>query len=633
MIREKSLVVYKNRPALVTGREGDKIIINGSDGEGRIKGLKVREKDVLLLHPGPCESLDFPGGTSADARGAWELLEGSSVPLRELSELVFGGFSPGEAWAAYSLLLDGLYFTGDIGAVKARSLAEVEAEEKRRSGKRQEAEEREALLDILRKGRRLIPPEPPDSAEEAVIRRMLQDAEALALGKTEKSRLLRELGWAETPQEAHRLLLSSGFWTVWNNPYPGRFGLSLSSARIAPSPPPAENRTDLTRLAAYAIDNAWSGDPDDAVSLEKTAPGGPFVLWVHVADPAASVRPGTPPDIEARGRGATLYLPEGGASMLAPEALPLFALGLSLVSPALSFKIVIKKDLTIEETEIVPSLVKVERLTYEEADGRIDAPDTWPDLAELYRLALANMERRLETGAVFIDMPEIHITVADEKIRVEPLKTYKSSDLVRECMVLAGEGTARWALQRRLPFPFAGQEAGDLPLQRLPSLAGSYQIRRCMRPRSLSVKPAVHWGLGLDEYTQVTSPLRRYTDLLAHQQIRAFLKGEDPLGEEELSARLAAAEAGASAAAKAERASRAHWIAVYLADMKARGEDRVWEGVVMEKKGPRGVVLIPALGLETQAALREDAQPNDRVSLRLGSVKIHEAQAFFTAET
>jgi exoribonuclease-2 len=139
--------------------------------------------------------------------------------------------------------------------------------------------------------------------------------------------------------------------------------------------------------------------------------------------------------------------------------------------------------------------------------------------------------------------------------------------------------------------------------------------------------------LGLDEYTQVTSPLRRYTDLLAHQQIRAFLTGEEPLEEEDLAARLAAAEAAASAAAKAERASRAHWITVYLADLKARGDDRAWEGVVMEKKGSRGVVLIPALGLETQAALREDAQPNDAVSLSLGSVKIHEALAVFMVKS
>ena len=78
-------------------------------------------------------------------------------------------------------------------------------------------------------------------------------------------------------------------------------------------------------------------------------------------------------------------------------------------------------------------------------------------------------------------------------------------------------------------------------------MAGSYQLRRFMRPRTLSTKPGLHWGLGLSQYTQVTSPLRRYPDLLAHQQIRAFLQGRPPLSEEEVLAALAAGEAAAAA--------------------------------------------------------------------------------------
>jgi hypothetical protein len=51
-----------------------------------------------------------------------------------------------------------------------------------------------------------------------------------------------------------------------------------------------------------------------------------YSLWVHVADPAASVLPGSPADIEARSRGTTLYLPEGASRMLGEEVLSLFVL-------------------------------------------------------------------------------------------------------------------------------------------------------------------------------------------------------------------------------------------------------------------------------------------------------------------
>jgi exoribonuclease-2 len=145
-----------------------------------------------------------------------------------------------------------------------------------------------------------------------------------------------------------------------------------------------------------------------------------------------------------------------------------------------------------------------------------------------------------------------------------------------------------------------------------------------MRSRTLSVKPGLHWGLGLEQYTQVTSPLRRYTDLLAHQQIRTLLEGRRPLDENEVLFALAAGEAAAATTVQAERASRAHWTAVYLSNASDR-----WEGVVLEKKGARAVVMIPSLGLETQVAAGPNTAPNDTVALTLASVKIPESEAVF----
>ena len=200
--------------------------------------------------------------------------------------------------------------------------------------------------------------------------------------------------------------------------------------------------------------------------------------------------------------------------------------------------------------------------------------------------------------------------------------------MVRECMLIAGEGAAKWALHRRLPFPYVTQEVGDLPNEPLPGLAGAYQLRRCMHPRSLSTKPGAHSGLGLDTYTQVTSPLRRYTDLLAHQQIRAFLRNESPLSEDEVLLRLAAGEAASNVTMQAERMSRNHWTAVYLSDKKGS----CWDAVALERRGGRTLFIIPALGLETQVALKQNVEPNELVSLTLAQVKIPELEITFVAE-
>jgi exoribonuclease-2 len=243
-------------------------------------------------------------------------------------------------------------------------------------------------------------------------------------------------------------------------------------------------------------------------------------------------------------------------------------------------------------------------------------------------VAERNLGRRIACGAVNIDLPETHISIQNGTPEIEPIVQYRSASLVRECMLLAGEGAAVWAAGKGdFAFPYISQEAGDMPDEVLPGMAGSYQLRRCMRPRSLSTKPGRHWGLGLASSTQVTRPPRRSTALLAHLQIRALLRGNAPLPTDEIFARLGAGEAAASAVVQAERASRAHWTMVFLSDKK----DSLWDAVALEKKGNRWGLMIPALALETQVPLRKDAEPNDSVTLALKSVNIPRGEAVFVA--
>ena len=62
---KNSLVLYKNAPAVVTDRDGDKYVIRfctqpaTSTGKKAVYSeQKVREKDILLLHEGPVSSLE-----------------------------------------------------------------------------------------------------------------------------------------------------------------------------------------------------------------------------------------------------------------------------------------------------------------------------------------------------------------------------------------------------------------------------------------------------------------------------------------------------------------------------------------------------------------------------------------------
>ena len=89
-------------------------------------------------------------------------------------------------------------------------------------------------------------------------------------------------------------------------------------------------------------------------------------------------------------------------------------------------------------------------------------------------------------------------------------------------------------------MPYRGQPQPELPseeeLLQLPAGPTRFcALRSCMPRSEMSMSPIRHASLGLESYVQVTSPIRRYTDLLAHFQIKAHLQGEKlPFSREEL---------------------------------------------------------------------------------------------------
>ncbi len=166
--------------------------------------------------------------------------------------------------------VDGLYFSGEPQAIRSHSRGQVEKEQQSRASRAAEAK---AWADVLARVRqRRFEPED---------RRYLAEVELMAYGRREKSRVLAELGRAQTPESAHGLLLELGVWDQTVDPYPRRLELPEQSPQLPLAELAAEARRDLTHLPAFAIDDQGTADPDDAVSIDGDR------LWVHVADVAA----------------------------------------------------------------------------------------------------------------------------------------------------------------------------------------------------------------------------------------------------------------------------------------------------------------------------------------------------------
>ncbi len=644
MIKVNSLVIYKNNAALVTEDAGNgKFTVKyrstpATQTKPAVYSTQnVRTKDIILLHEGPVTSLEkaleFSEKECPKEDDMYKLDQNNQIFLKlaecyelldsddesrsaeygfeELTSLFYGTPKADETWGLYCSIKNTLFFMQNLKAqmegkilFTLRTKEEMDTMVKKAKEKGMEAQIRAEFIERLKK-RKLLP-------EDSIF---MGDVEALAQGKTDKSRTMHDANLKESPEKAHKLLLETGLWDITRNPYPLRWGLSTKSATEGLSSPPEEDRTEIPGFS-YAIDNEGSTDPDDAVAYDGK------YLWVHIADPASTVMPDSSIDKAACQRGATLYIPEGAARMLCEDCLEDYALGLKEKSRALSFRILLNSDGGIEECQVMKTIVNVKRLTYQEADKIKDSDELKP----LFDIARKNIERRSKSGAVQITMPEIQIRLEGEekKVVITNHPHTESSEMIREMMLLAGEGAAKFAFRNNIPFPFVSQEAPTIPEDIPEGLAGQFRLRRCMRKRNVGVTPGMHSGLGLALYSQVTSPLRRYSDLIAHQQLRAFIDGKKLMDKDTMLMKISEGDAGAMAAKKAERNTNMHWTLVYL----LQNPDWTGEAICVDNTQKLPQFSIPSLALETYIGIT-GISLNEKICVKVLKIDLSELSVEF----
>lgn len=592
LMQPGALLAYHGRCALVRSLEKEKIEIRIEGGTVK----SVRPKDVEYIHPGPVA--DFPKTMAEEPRNLQEILElagEETLSFRDFCELVFGDFSPDSAWNTYRLLKGGLYFTGtpETG-VRARPKAAIEEALNAVREKNRVKAEYQALLERIRQN--AIWPED---------RQVLCEVEEFVRGHSQSCRILKDLEIEQLPEKGQNLLVKLGIWRETENPIPERLGIELKSPDFPLPEPPDENRTDLTDWNALAIDNASSTDPDDAIGF---ADG---LLWVHVADPASVVSPGSDLDKMASSGGENLYLPDRVLSILPEGAVQTFGLGLREISPALSFGIRIDSEGKPHLEKLLKSHVRVERLTYESAAPRMDQEP----LSSIRPLLEHFRQWRLDRGALFLRLPEVHIALRGDEITIEPLAITPERELVANAMLAAGAAAAFRAAEEEIPLPFAAQTA---PEEKIPggTLSRMYQQRKLCSPGYLTTSPEPHAGLGLDAYVRVTSPLRRYADLLAHQQLRLWLDGKPLLSPEELEERFIPAEKEAAVRRKAERLSNEFFTLLYL----KRHPDQTWKAYAVNRMNDTVTLLIPELAYEFKSRACTQAEMDEEMTVRLISV-------------
>lgn len=564
--------------------------------------LNVSIKRVLLISSHPLDDPSRPreellaGLRSAEerrntlvrdvrVRELWELIhdENQSYDYRYLAELCFGEGVDDDHISALvrALFQDSIHFKLKDGRFQPNTPERIDEIVRQR---REEARLERLLSEGSEWLRRSLEGEP------VVNQECVEDTVRLLCGlalhgndfpEYKQSReLLSRAGYSD-PRVARKLLVKLGVWDQDEDLDILRLQLRnafsddqiASSQALKQAPLDTIGREDLRSLETLTIDGPETLDFDDALSLELKDGG--FEIGVHITDVAGSVLPDSPIDREAFLRGASLYLPRNRIQMIPPS---LSQGALSLINgcdrPAISMFCRMNSNAEILDFRFTPSIIRVKRqLTYGQVNKEYEEDTV---LGQMHNLAAALQQKRIEKGALVLSTPEPLISVDGEgKVAIKLLKQDSPARLlVAEFMILYNWLAARFCRDGRIPilYRLQGEPSERLKREDMDDpLFFVFMQRRKLQPLSLDTNPAIHAGLGLEEYTNVTSPIRRYLDLVTQRQIRSALRGEPlPYDAEALEKIRIRVEANLKDIAMVRRNRNRYWTQKYLQQNRTR---------------------------------------------------------------
>ncbi len=381
-------------------------------------------------------------------------------------------------------------------------------------------------------------------------------------------------------------------------------------------------RKDLRSLNTFTIDGAATRDFDDAIHIRKKEDG-LIEVGIHITDASYHIPIKSPLFAEARERATSIYFPEGHIPML-PQRLSfdLGSLARGKIRPTISFLVTFSTDGMQVHSSITPAVIEVKRqLSYREADAAIHQE---PGLALLHRISQQLRQQRVERGALLLSLPDVNIDIRDRDhihVHLAAVDT-PARNLVSELMILANSLTASYLAAREAPGLFRSQPP---PRKRIisgvqNSLADIVQQRRYIARGELTAHPKPHSGLGLNCYTTITSPIRRFLDLAMQHQLSHMLHGQGILFSTEECKTFTGIIQQKLGRANALRQQRhRYWILRYLAPKEGQLVNALVGGV-----GPKRVNLLLCdclfdVDLPLNPAF--PVTPGDIIRLRLARVR------------
>ena len=282
---------------------------------------------------------------------------------------------------------------------------------------------------------------------------------------------------------------------------------------------------DLPRaeVRAFSIDDAQTTEIDDALSVTRL-PGIGSRIGIHIAAPGLAIAHGSPLDGVARARLSTVYMPGNKITMLPDAVVQNYTLAGGVDCPAVSLYLTVNDQFEILSHESRLEMVHIAaNLRHHEVEPWFNAetvggplPDQpfRDELLHLWHFANACEGRRGKPSAtqgindynfaIHGDLaePDACTVEISERKRGSPL-----DKLVAELMIVANSTWGGLLAEKNIACLYRAQTQGKV---------------------RMTTSPLPHEGLGVPQYAWMTSPLRRYCDLVNQWQLIACLRGETP---------------------------------------------------------------------------------------------------------
>lgn len=332
-----------------------------------------------------------------------------------------------------------------------------------------------------------------------------------------------------------------------------------------------EERYDIRNLNCFTIDPEDAKDFDDAVSIEKMK-NSEYRLGIHIADVSYYVKENTALDREASNRGTSVYLINQVVPML-PEKLSNDLCSLKPGQDRLTYSvfIIIDKKSNVKSFEVKKTLINSKRrFTYEEVQKIIETGEGEfsDEILLMNKIAKQITDKRILEGSIDFESPDIKY-IFDRKGNIKDIKVKHRLDsmrLIEEFMLLTNRCITELIKDRkkkdRINYPFIyrvhdkpdEEKLKDLSefiiqfgynfnlkskksikqlLEKIKNKPEEYIINnlliRSMAKAIYTHKNIGHYGLGFENYTHFTSPIRRYPDLYVHRILNEYLNNADDL--------------------------------------------------------------------------------------------------------